>query len=86
MTAQIPKVKVEIELSPATQRIVRRFSIHDLVNPAAPPITGGQVQGIWQTEANKGTYEVRVDSANPYMSGQQYFEPPYFHLPVEVQP
>lgn len=86
VTAQIPKVKVEIELSPEAQRMLRSYSIHDLLNPATPPITGGLAPGIWWTEACKGTYEVRIDSTTPYASGQQYFDPPHFRLPVEVQP
>lgn len=86
VTAQVPRVKVEIELSPEAQRTQRSFSIHDLLNPTTTPITGGRASGIWRTEALKGIYEVRIDSANPYVSGHKPFEPPYFYLPVEVQP
>lgn len=85
-TMQIPKVKVEIELSPEALRVLSRYEIHNLVDATVPPIIGGQVAGIWRTEARKGMYEVRIASTKPYASGAQFFEPPHYHLPVEVQP
>ncbi|WP_290601893.1 caspase family protein [Janthinobacterium sp.] len=88
ITAMVPKVRVEIELSPEALRMKSRYEIHNLADTSAPPITGGQADGIWCTEANKGMYEVRIDCAShqPYASGVQYLEPPHYHLPVEVQP
>lgn len=88
VTTEVPKVKVEIELSPEALRVISSFAIHNLADTTAPPITGGQADGIWRTEAHKGMYEVRIASRNhqPYASGAQYFDPPHYHLPVEVQP
>jgi hypothetical protein len=88
VTPQIPKVKVEIELSPEALRVISSYEIHNLADATVPPITGGEADGIWRTEAYKGMYEVRIASVmhQPYASGAQYFEPPHYHLPVEVQP
>ncbi|KFF70682.1 caspase family protein [Pectobacterium brasiliense] len=55
-TAQIPKVKVEIELTPEVLRTISRYEIHNLVNDSLPPLMGGMSEGIWCTEANKGMY------------------------------
>lgn len=87
MTTQIPRVKVEIELSPEDLRAISSYTIQNLVDNTVPPITGGQADGIWRTEAHKGMYEVRIDLGRrqPYASGTQFFEPPHYHLPVEVQ-
>lgn len=86
VTTQVPKVKVEIELTPEALRVSSSYSIHNLIDATVPPITGGEAEGIWRTEAHKGMYEVRIASEmhQPYASGAQYFEPPHYHLPVEV--
>lgn len=86
VTAQIPKVKVEIELTPEAQRLLSSYAIYNLINAELPPIMGGQVAGIWRTEAHKGTYEVRIASKTPCVIGGQFFDPPHYHLPVKVQP
>lgn len=87
VTTQIPKVKVEIELSPEALRVTSSYAIRNLADATVPPITGGQAVGIWRTEAHKGMYEVRIASVKHqlYASGAQYLEPPHYHLPVEVQ-
>lgn len=83
-TTQVPKVKVEIELSPEALRVQSHYEIHNLIDKTIPPIIGGQVADIWRTEADKGMYEIHITSRKIYTSGIQYFEPPYYHLPVEV--
>lgn len=88
VTNEVPKVKVEIELTPEVLRIISSYEIHNLVDASSPPITGGLSEGIWCTEASKGMYEVRIASVmhQPYSSGTQHLEPPLYFLPVEVQP
>lgn len=87
ITMQIPKVKVEIDLSPEVMRTVSQFLLTSVVDATMPQITGGLINEIWRTEVQKGVYEVRIASANlqPYASGQQYFEPPLYRLPVEIR-
>lgn len=86
VTTRIPKVKVEIELSPHALRSGSSFSIHNLIDRSATPITGGQSEGVWHTEADKGIYEVRIasDKREAYVSGTEHFEPPHYHLPVQM--
>lgn len=84
-TTQVPKVKVEIELSPETLQVLSRYEINNLLDVMAPPITGGQVAGIWRTEAYRGVYKIRIESTKPYTIDAQFFDPPHYHLPVEVQ-
>jgi hypothetical protein len=88
VTTEVPKVKVEIELTPEVLRVISSYEIHNLVDSTVPPLTGGLSEGIWRTETSKGMYEVRIASVmhQPYASGAQYLEPPLYHLPVEVQP
>ncbi len=87
ITTQVPKVKVEIALSPEVFRLRSSYAIHNLADGTMMPITGGRAEGVWCTVANRGVYEVRIASAmhQPYLSGAQFFDPPYYHLPVEVE-
>ncbi|MBH2008479.1 MAG: caspase family protein [Xanthomonadaceae bacterium] len=88
VTSQVPKVKVEIDLSPEAIRESSKFSICNLLDKTMPPIVGGQAKGVWRTETCKGVYEVRIDSSLQalYATGIQHLEPPHYYLPVEVQP
>ncbi|MCU1156871.1 caspase family protein [Stenotrophomonas maltophilia] len=82
--AQAPKVIVEIELTPEAQRPLSSYEIHSLIDATLPPIKGGSVAGVWRTEADKGMYEVRIASKTPCVISGQFFDPPHYHLPVEV--
>jgi hypothetical protein len=83
-TSQTPKVKVEIELTPESQRAIRGFEICNLSESDEPKIIGGLVSDIWRTEAPKGVYSIHIDSTPPIERKKQYLDPPHYYLPVEI--
>ncbi|WLQ16660.1 caspase family protein [Hahella aquimaris] len=86
ITAQVPKVKLEIALTPEALQIRSSYSIVDLGPSGAPILTGGLTAGVWQREVSRGIYSVLISSLDHqlYDSGAQHLEPPNYLLPVVV--
>ena len=85
-----PMVNVEIEVTPEMFRTRGEFRMHDLVRTTLPPLTGGGTAGVWQTDAQRGTYRIKVLSRDgafqQFDSGLQYVDPPTYYLPIELRP
>jgi hypothetical protein len=89
VSANMPKVQVEIELNPEHHRTTSTFSVQRQIPASHGGILSGHLSnGTWQAEAQKGVYSIDISSPQhqPFNSINQFFEPPLYHRSIKVKP
>lgn len=85
----LPRVRVQIDISPEKMRSCGTFLMQDITKPGAPPVTGGGNAGVWEADAFRGIYRVEVSPKKKeftkLLHEHQFVDPPIYRLPVEVK-